>query len=71
MSKFFIPQMVILCPLNLTGIHKNNYILYPIKRLKPKNLKKGGIKLIIYSAILYNFTNFSCGNVQKSQNLLK
>ena len=57
--------MDIVCPFTLTGIKKNNNTLYQIKSLKPKNFKKWGIKLNIYSAIPYNFTHFTCGNVQK------
>ena len=62
---FFWPDIDILYPFNLSGISKNNKILYRIKSLKPKNFKKGGFKINIYSVIPYDFSFNTSGNVQK------
>ena len=67
---FFWPDIDILYPFNLSGISKNNKILYRIKSLKPKNFKNGGFKINIYSAIPYDFSSFNIsGNVQKLPDL--
>ena len=66
---FFWQDIDILYPFNLSGISKNNKILYRIKSLKPKNFKKGGFKLNIYSVIPYDFFTNTSENVQKIPDL--